>query len=116
MPVWGVWLNDCLWFSSSGASRKTTNLIANAGVVVTTDDARCPVVLEGRADRVERFVHLLVEFNDTVNAKYSMSYDIGFYAGNAVFCVTPAVVFGLDDRDFTGTPTRWRFPDPSRDV
>jgi hypothetical protein len=39
MPVWGVWMDDALWFSSSRGSRKARNLAANAHCTITTDNA-----------------------------------------------------------------------------
>src|SRR5580704_19411496 len=50
MPVWAVWLDGCLWFSSGGRSRKARNLRARDSCVITTDQAREPVILEGRAE------------------------------------------------------------------
>ena len=52
MPVWGVWLDGRLWFSSSLRSRKARNLAADPRCTLTTDDARDPVVVEGIAERV----------------------------------------------------------------
>jgi len=44
MPVWGVWRDGALWFSSGLRSRKATNLAHDPRCVLTTDDARHPVV------------------------------------------------------------------------
>ena len=110
MPVWGLWLDDRLWFSSSPGSRKSRNLAASDVVTVATDDPRRPVVVEGRAVRVATDdVDALAAFTDGVNAKYTVDYEVSFYAENAVFAVEPTVVIGLDEDDFTGSPTRWRF-------
>src|ERR1700730_15336214 len=49
MPVWGVWMDDALWFSSSRGSRKARNLAADAHCTITTDNAYEPVVIEGEA-------------------------------------------------------------------
>src|ERR1043165_9917552 len=49
MPVWGAWLDDALWFSSSVGSRKTRNLRADPRCSVTTDDAFEPMIVEGHA-------------------------------------------------------------------
>jgi hypothetical protein len=51
MPVWGMWDDAVLWFSSSIGSRKTRNLAANPQCCVTTEDAADPVVLEGTAGK-----------------------------------------------------------------
>ena len=57
MPVWGVWLDGRLWFSSAVGSRKVRNLDAEPRCTLTTDDARDPVVVEGVAERVRRRRH-----------------------------------------------------------
>src|SRR5260370_41551843 len=43
MPVWGVWMDDALWFSSSRGPRKTRNLAANAHCTIATANAYEPV-------------------------------------------------------------------------
>ena len=112
MPVWGVWLDDHLWFSSGLRSRKIRNLSGNPAVSVTTDDARNPVVLEGGAEIVTDHGRLRA-FVDAVNGKYDTSYDVDFLdpERNASVRVRPVWVFGLDESDFGGSPTRWTFTD-----
>jgi PPOX class probable F420-dependent enzyme len=110
MPVWGAWLDDHLWFSSSVQSRKIRNLVANPAVSVSTDDARNPVVLEGVAEVVVE-APLLQRFIDATNAKYDVSYDVSFLdpAKNASVRVRPVWAFGVAEGDFGGSPTRWEF-------
>jgi hypothetical protein len=110
MPVWGMWQDGRFWFSSSKPSRKSRNLMANPRCVVTTEDAANPVVLEGIAelitDRADLEKMLALE-----NAKYSASYGIEMLdpALNSSFRVRPLWVFGIQQGDFTGSPTRWDF-------
>lgn len=110
MPVWGVWLDGALWFSSGGRSRKTSNLSADPRCVVTTDRAREPVVVDGTAERVGA-LEVIGRFLAASNAKYSTAYGPDFLdpAVNATFRVRPAWVFGLVEDDFDGSPTRWVF-------
>jgi nitroimidazol reductase NimA-like FMN-containing flavoprotein (pyridoxamine 5'-phosphate oxidase superfamily) len=110
MPVWGVWRDDAMWFSSSLGSRKARNLERDGRCVLTTDDAKSPVIVQGEAERVDDR-GLLTAFNDTVNAKYDTNYTVDFYdpATNGVWTVRPTWVFGLVGEDFTGSPTRWEF-------
>ena len=111
MPVWGVWLDGAVWFSSGGRSRKARNLAADPRCTVTTDRAAEPVVVDGTAelvgdvDRIRRFL-------DAFNAKYSTDYGLDFFdpAVNATFRVPPEWAFGLVEADFGGSPTRWLFP------
>ena len=112
MPVWGVWDGACLWFSSSGRSRKVANLRRDPRCVITTDDALDPVILEGVAqvigdsERIRGFLDLL-------NAKYETDYGLDFLdpAVNATVQVSPRTAFALLQSDFCGSPTRWTFPD-----
>ncbi|MDH6575113.1 pyridoxamine 5'-phosphate oxidase family protein [Kitasatospora sp. MAP5-34] len=110
MPVWGVWLDDALWFSSSLGSRKVRNLVARPDCVVTTDNPRDPVVLEGSAE-VIRDQAGIKAFLDALNAKYATHYPLDFLdpAVNASLRVRPGCAFGLAEGDFTGSPTRWSF-------
>ena len=108
MPVWGVWMAGALAFSTSPSSRKARNLTARADVVVTTENPRQPVVLEGAAELVTD-EGAVVEFAALSNAKYETDYPIDFYLDNLVYRAIPARVIGLDDDDFTGSPTRWVF-------
>ena len=112
MPVWGVWLGRHLWFSSGLRSRKARNLAADPRCSVTTDDARDPVVLEGVAERTTDLA-VIAGFVAAVNAKYDASVTVEFQdpAVNGTFAVRPVRVFALSGADFTGSPTRWRFPD-----
>jgi hypothetical protein len=114
MPVWGVWHDACLWFSSSLRSRKARNLLADPRFVLTTDDALEPVVVEGRAERVTD-LGAIAGMLDVLNRKYQTSYDLGFLdpALNACFRVRPTWAFGLVESDFSGSLTRWRFPERS---
>jgi len=110
MPVWGVWEDAALWFSSSVRSRKARNLRADPRCVVTAESTREPVVLEGEATIVSERAPI-ARVLDLMNAKYSTSYPIDFLdpAVNATFRVDPRRAFGLTQEDFAGSPTRWEF-------
>lgn len=107
MPVWAVWLEAALWFSSSHGSRKARNLAERPLAALTTEAPLEPVVAQGPVERVGDAG--VASFVDAVNAKYGTAYDLGFFAGSSCFRLTPRVVFGLDSADFTGSPTRWLF-------
>ena len=113
MPVWGVWLDGRLWFSSSLRSRKARNLAAASRCTLTTDDAADPVVVEGIAERVTDRA-AIEPFRAAVNAKYDAVLTAEFLepAVNASFAVRPVRAFGLTHDDFAGSPTRWTFTEP----
>jgi hypothetical protein len=110
MPVWGMWHDGMFWFSSSKGSRKARNLTADPRCVVTTEDAPNPVVVEGVAELVTAADDLAMVLA-LENTKYSTAYGIELLdpAVNSCFRVRPRWAFGLQEGDFTGSPTRWDF-------
>jgi hypothetical protein len=111
MPVWAVWLDTALWFSSALTSRKARNIEHDPRCVLTTDDALEPVVVEGRAERVVD-VDRIAPFIAAVNAKYDTDLGPDFYdpAKNATYRLAPTWAFALTEAEFSTSPTRWRFP------
>jgi PPOX class probable F420-dependent enzyme len=109
-PVWGVWSEGAAWFSSSPHSRKARNIARDSRVALTTDNPRQPVVVEGVVDVVVD-EHAIEEFTGWVNAKYRTDIAVDFFTENACFRLEPRRAFGLDESDFTGSPTRWVFED-----
>jgi hypothetical protein len=112
MPVWGVWLCGRLWFSSGLRSRKARNLAVDPRCTLTTDDPADPVVVEGVAGRITGASEISA-FLDAVNAKYDAHLTADFLDPdvNGSYAVRPVRAFALNHDDFTGSPTRWSFPD-----
>jgi hypothetical protein len=54
----------------------------------------------------------IAAFVDAVNAKYGGGVTVEFLdpAVNGTFAVRPERVIAMSHDDFTGSPTRWRFP------
>ena len=113
MPVWGVWLDGRLCFSSGLRSRKARNLAADPRCTMTTDDAQNPVVLEGVAERVTDRDGI-ARFLDAMNARYDAGMTAEFLdpAVNGTYAVRPDRAFAITHDDFIGSPTRWSFPAP----
>ena len=110
MPVWAVWREGALWFSSSNGSRKARNLAAEPRCTISTGNPLEPVVVQGRARRITDH-DALAAMLEAENAKYGTAYgaDMVDPASNSVFAVAPEWVFALDSSDFTGSPTRFVF-------
>jgi nitroimidazol reductase NimA-like FMN-containing flavoprotein (pyridoxamine 5'-phosphate oxidase superfamily) len=110
MPVWAVWYQGKLWFSSSNSSRKARNLAAEPRCTLSTDNPLEPVVVQGRAQRVTDPAALATMLA-AENTKYGTSYGMDMVdpASNSVFGLAPEWVFALDSRDFAGSPTRFTF-------
>jgi Pyridoxamine 5'-phosphate oxidase len=107
MPVWGVWDGEALWFSSARRSRKARNLAADPRCVVTTEDAKEPVVIEGSADFAQDR-DVIAGVARLMNAKYG-GITVEFLMMHATIRVQPLWAFGIAHDDFTGSPTRWVF-------
>jgi PPOX class probable F420-dependent enzyme len=107
MPVWGVWVDERLLFSTSRASQKGRNLARDPRVVVHLESGDEVVILEGVAEE-ENDVGQLTRFADAYDTKYHVRPDIDDRE-NVTFAVRPKVAFGWLEKDFPGGATRWIF-------
>ena len=106
-PVWAVWLDDAIWFSTSAVSQKGRNLAANPRVVVHLESGSEVVVVEGEAAR-ERCGATLDAFVETYEAKYAWRIDTADY-DYAVHVVRPLVVHAWTEAGFPRNATRFAF-------
>ena len=106
-PVWGLWMDDALYFSTDSASVKGRNLTARPEAVVHLESGDDVVIVEGRAERVtdsptlERMV-------DTYEQKYNIRFDPAD-PNFAVYVVRPVTAYAWFEKSFPTTATRWRF-------
>jgi PPOX class probable F420-dependent enzyme len=107
-PVWGAWIDDAVWFSCGGNSRKTRNLDRDPRCSVATDNPYEPVIIDAVVER-RQDRDAVQRFTDVTNSKYDESYSADFFAANALWAGRPQSAFALDEADFAGSPTRWRF-------
>jgi hypothetical protein len=106
MPVWAVWHDGALWFSTGGESRKARNLALRAECSVGAERGPDSVIVEGaavRLDAVKAPVH--------VGRLYTAKYRDGFPGDSPLFRVEPRVAFGFSEAadEFAETATRWTF-------
>lgn len=104
MPVWGVWLDDAFFFSTGRKSRKGQNLMANPACTVTNDEGEEAVIVEGTAEEVKDEA-ALERFSAAYVKKYGMD-PRGM--GEPIFIVRPNTVFGLIEKSFPKSATRWK--------
>ncbi len=102
MPVWAVWLDGALWFSTGGRSRKARNLRGEPRCVVHTDGGD-PVVVNGMATLVSAADAMI----EAYRAKYAEAPPDP--EANPIVRVEPRTVIGLVEAEFTTSPTRWTF-------
>jgi len=104
MPVWGVWLEDVLHFSTGVGSKKERNLRVNPRCTVTTETAEEAVIVEGTVSGMDPALHERVL--EAYATKYTWAGDPGGW-----LTVTPRKVFGFieDESQFSKAATRWTF-------
>ena len=106
VPVWGIWLDEKFYFSTSRSSRKGRNLAANPNCVVCNEDLHEVVIVEGVAEELPDNA-IPVPLYDAYPVKYppwKLDPSLG-----PIFVVHPRVVFGFPESDFTEASTRWHF-------
>jgi len=111
MPVWGVWLDDRFVFSTSPASRKARNLLANPHAVLHLESGAELVVVECTASEV-RDPARLDAFLAAYNPKYDWSFTTADVENGGVYELRPVKAFawlGDQGEAFSGTATRWSF-------
>ncbi|MGH2996297.1 MAG: pyridoxamine 5'-phosphate oxidase family protein [Gaiellaceae bacterium] len=102
MPVWGVWLDDSVYFGTSPSSRKGMNLARDPRVVVHLESGDDVVILEGEVEDTgidERVA-------DAYESKYDWRpepADSGWYR------LRPSVAYAWLERDYPRTATRFTF-------
>jgi len=116
-PVWGVWLDTTLYFSTGSLAAQ--NLVSRPAITVHLESGSEVVIIEGVAEKVtdaslvEQVVHLY-------NQKYHWNLDPKQLDG-PFYAVRPQVAFGwhFEESEVTpessalGNATRWRFLPPA---
>ena len=108
MPIWGIWVDGRLYFSTGAQSRKARNLASNPSCVVCTEKAAEAVVVEGTASTINDASRLsdLAPHYARKYKPFTLDPRMG-----AIFEILPKVAFGLDEKKFKSM-TRWTFASP----
>jgi len=107
MPVWGLWFEGAVAFSTSRQSRKGRNLVARPDAVIHLESGESVVILHGKIsemmdrDQLERMA-------DAYEKKYELRPD-PHDPENITFALSPARALTWLERDFPNTATRWRW-------
>jgi len=108
MPVWGVWSDDALWFSTDPDSVKARNFARHPGVVVHLESGDEVCVLDGQVRRVSP-AELPDGFIAAYEAKYGTPVEID-NPDHGLFRFTPDVALTWIEAEYATTPTRWTWP------
>jgi general stress protein 26 len=105
MPVWGIWMENAFYFSTGRKTRKARNVAANPHCVVCSDDSEEAVIVEGVASELTDAKQLT-----EVAKVYKKKYKVDVSAMESpIYCIQPIVVFGMFEKKFPTTATRWKF-------
>jgi pyridoxamine 5'-phosphate oxidase-like protein len=107
-PVWALWFDDAVVFSTAPSSRKAVNLARDARCVVSVEHRDDAVIVEGVAASIDESRY------DDFGRAYEKKY--GWPAGDIpdpLTALRPRVVFGFvgsgEEGRFSNTATRWMF-------
>ena len=105
MPVWAVWHDNRLYFSTAKTSRKARNLYANPACSVAIEGGAEALIVEGRAVTTDDAVELTPVWK-AYKQKYDWSID-----NEPMFVLHPTHAFAFIEtaNRFSSTATRWRF-------
>lgn len=103
MPVWALWVDESLVFSTSPESRKGRNLARDPRVVVQVERDDDVVILEGAVEEIA----LEEQIADMYAAKYDYRPEPGS-ADEGWYRLRPRVAYAWD-KDYPRTATRFAF-------
>ena len=105
MIIWGLWFDGAFWFGTGGKTQKARNLAGNPNCIVGTQNAAEAVIVEGVAELVADAT-VRKKLGPISLRKYGMS---GGEGSEPLYRVRPRRVFGLIEKTFPKTATRWMF-------
>ena len=105
MIIWGLWFDGAFWFGTGSKTQKARNLAKNPNCIVGTQNAAEAVILEGVAEPITDGA-IRKKLEPASQRKYGMS---GGDGSEPLYRVRPTCVFGLIEKSFTKTATRWTF-------
>jgi len=106
MPIWALWLDETLLFSTSRRSRKGRNLRHRTHALVHLESGDQTVILEGRVREV-RDAAVLARYAAGYHAKYRFRPEDD--PSNVTYALVPRVGFAWRERDFPKSATRFAF-------
>lgn len=111
MRVWGLWLEDALWFATDRASRKGRNLASRPRMSAHLESGDEVVTLEGSATESREGV-ALEAFAAAYEAKYAFRPDVSPQAlkSSVVYVLRPVVALAWRESDYPQSATRFAFP------
>ena len=102
-PVWGLWADGAVVFSTDTESRKGRNLLRDPRATVHLESGDEVVILEGEVERIE----LDEDLADAYDEKYGFRPEPG---AGLWLRLSPRVAYAWLETDYPRTATRFEFP------
>jgi PPOX class probable F420-dependent enzyme len=106
-PVWGVWLQDSLFFGTNAESVKGRNIARDPRVVVHLESGDEVVILEGRVTQTAE-EPVLTTLKRVYSEKYG--FDVGL---PGAYQLSPDFALAWTESEYPRTATRFDFTNPS---
>ncbi|MEO1255735.1 MAG: pyridoxamine 5'-phosphate oxidase family protein, partial [Bacteroidota bacterium] len=110
-PVWGVLLDDCVYWGTGDTSRKNRNLLNNPHVVLHSESGWDVVIIEGIVEKVTERADFerVAPIYTTKYAPHGYEPRADELAQGLMYRVLPHVVMAWKETSFPNTATRWEF-------
>lgn len=109
VPVWGVYVNQIVYFGSNRSAQKTKNLQANPAISLHLESGDDVVIIEGKAEIVtdsEDLKQIAIAYHQK---HPSYDPDLTFDENTVIFAVLPKKVFAWTEQNFVNDATSWVF-------
>jgi PPOX class probable F420-dependent enzyme len=100
-PVWGLWFDGAVVFSTSPESRKGLNLARDPRVVVNLESGEEVVILEGEVE--------VIGLDEGMADAYEEKYEYRPGGEGDWFALRPRVAYAWLERDYPRSATRFSF-------
>lgn len=105
-PVWGVWMDDTLYFTIHESARKIAYLAANPQIAVHLEDGDDVVILEGKAEKIDDSA-TIERMKAIYQAKYD--FDLNTEPGMIYYRLLPARGLTWQESSMSRSATRFDF-------
>ena len=107
-PVWGIWLDDRLYFGGGPQTRRSRNLAGNPAVCVHLESGSDVIILHGDAQQLRSPDRSLVtQLIEISRKKYGYAPKPEEYEAPQAYVLRPR--WALAWKQFPKDATRWRF-------
>jgi general stress protein 26 len=104
MPVWGVYVDNAIVFSTDPSSLKARNIQRRPEAIIHLESGDEVIITQGVIEKIA----LRQSIDDAYNAKYKMRLS-SFPGPAGIYELKPKVVMAWREKDFTVSATRWEF-------